>query len=210
MRLKFLVIVFIALITLPVIAQESIPVMGTIKNPSEMPSGVYKLDSSHAHAIFFINHLGFSEYTGDFHDISGTLNYAPAALETSKLNVTIKASSVVVQSKKLNEELKGPNFFNTAKYPDITFTSTELKKTSERTGTLIGNLTFLGATRPLTLDVEFMGGGTNPMSKAQTMGFVATGTLRRSDFGMVNYLPGLGNDIRLHISAEFAQDAPQP
>lgn len=206
MRMKVLLIATLMVFALPVLAQESIPVMGIIKNPAEMPSAHYKLDSSHAHVVFFISHLGFSVYTGDFYDIQGDLKLVNTKLEDSKLNVTIKADSIAVQNAKLQEELKGEKFFNAAKYPEIKFVSTKLVKTSNTTGKIKGDLTFMGVTKPVTLDVTFVGGGVNPMSKAQTMGFTATGSIKRSDFGMTNYLPGLGDDVRLDISAEFAQD----
>lgn len=204
MRIKSLLIAALLVFAMPVMAEE-IPVMGTIKNPAQMPAGVYKLDGSHAHAAFFINHLGFSEYNGDFHDISGDLDFKPAKLEDSKLNVTIKPASVMVQNEKLREELKGEKFFNAAKYPEIKFVSTKLIKKTDTTGTMTGNLTFMGVTKPVILNVAFVGGGVNPMSKAQTMGFTATGNIKRSEFGMTNYLPGLGDDVRLDISAEFNQ-----
>lgn len=207
MRIKTVLIAIMMAFAMPALAQESIPVMGIIKNPAEMPSGHYKLDSSHAHVVFFINHLGFSVYTGDFYDIQGDLKLVNTKLEDSKLNVTIKADSVAVQNTKLREELKGEKFFNTAKYPEIKFVSNKLIKTSSTAGTMTGDLTFMGTTKPVTLDVAFVGGGVNPMSKAQTMGFTASGSIKRSDFGMTNYLPGLGDDVRLDISAEFAQQS---
>ncbi|HRJ11733.1 MAG TPA: YceI family protein [Alphaproteobacteria bacterium] len=209
MRLKSFLFAAVIAFSAPVFAEE-IPVMGTIKNPAQMPAGVYQLDSSHAHTVFFINHLGFSEYTGAFHDIQGDLNFTPAKLEDSKLNVVIKPASVIVQSAKLTEELKGEKFFNTAKYPEIKFVSTKLVKATDTTGQMTGNLTFMGVTKPVTLNVSFVGGGTNPMSKAQTMGFTASGSIKRSEFGMTNYLPGLSDDVRLDISAEFAQTPPTP
>jgi polyisoprenoid-binding protein YceI len=202
MRLKSLFLATALLITLPAYAAD-MPVAGTIHDPAQMPDGLYNLDPSHAHAIFFINHMGFSNYAGGFNDISGQLIFHPKAIETSKLNVTIKIASVAVNNATLVEHLEGPGFFDAAKYPDMIFVSRTLTATGPDHGTLVGDLTMHGVTKPVTLDVHFVGGGIMPMMNAQTMGFTATGAIKRSDFGMTSYLPGLGDDVKLDISAEF-------
>lgn len=191
------------LFTLPAFAAQHMPVAATVTNPAKMPAGTYTLDSSHAHAQFFISHMGFSVYTGGFNDISGQLIFKPDALGDSKLNVTIKVDSINVQSDKLKEHLKTPDFFDAAKYPEITFTNTKLTRISGTQGTLVGDLTMHGVTHPVSLNVKFLGGGKMPMTQATVIGFSATGMLRRSDFGMDAFTPGLGDDVRLDISAEF-------
>ena len=188
--------------SLPAFAME-IPVAGTVQDLHKMPGGLYTLDSSHAHALFFINHMGFSEYTGGFNDISGNMTFKPDDLANSKLDVTIKVDSVNVQSELLAENLKGTEFFDAEKYPEITFTATKLVAQTGKHGKMTGLLTMHGVTRPITLDVHFMGGGVMPLNNTMTMGFVATGKLKRSDFGITDYLPGLGDDVLLDISAEF-------
>jgi len=186
-------------------AAQSIPVAGTVHDPAQMPAGLYTLDPSHAHAMFYINHMGFSEYVGGFNDISGQLIFRPDALENSKLKVTIKTDSIAVNSAELIHRLKSPDFFDAAQFPDITFVSESLTHVSADQGILTGKLTMHGITQPVALKVTFEGGGKNMMTQAQTMGFVATGNLKRSDFGMTNFLPGLGDDVRLDISAEFGR-----
>ncbi len=186
----------------PAMAAE-LPVAGTIHDPRQMPEGIYNLDTSHAHTIFFINHMGFSNYAGGFNDISGQMIFHPKAIETSKLNVTIKVASVAVNSEKLVGHLQSLEFFDAAKYPDITFASKTLTALGTDHGTMTGDLTIHGVTKPVTLDVHFVGGGVMPMINAQTMGFTATGAIKRSDFGMTGFLPGLGDEVKLDISAEF-------
>jgi len=187
----------------PAMAAQHMPVAATVTDPAKMPAGLYTLDSSHAHTQFFINHMGFSIYTGGFNDISGQLVYKPDALSDSKLNVTIKVPSINVQSPKLVEHLQTPDFFDAAKYPEITFANQSLTPTGPNSGKLTGLLTMHGVTKPVTLDVKFLGGGVMPMTNATVVGFAATGTIKRSDFNMDGFTPGLGDDVRLDISAEF-------
>jgi len=202
MRLKTLFLATI-LFAAPAMAAQHMPVAGTIQDIKQMPGGLYQLDSSHAHAQFFINHMGFSIYTGGFNDISGQLIFKPNDLNASKLNVTIKVDSINVQSAELIKNLQSPAFFDAAKYPEITFSNTKLAAKDATHGTLTGDLTMHGMTKPVTLDVTFIGGGIMPMKNVQVMGFAATGHIKRSDFGMDAYTPGLGDDVRLDISAEF-------
>lgn len=180
-------------------------------DPAQMPAGTYVVEPSHTHLIFFISHLGFSHYTGQFTDISGKLEYQPQALTQSKASIVINADSVEVNSDKLTDELKGDKFFNTAQYKNIKFVSTSLQAVDKTKGKLTGDLTFMGVTKPVILDVTFNGGGQNPISKQPVLGFDATGTIKRSDFGLKTYLPMVGDDVRLDISAEFVpvQAAPE-
>jgi polyisoprenoid-binding protein YceI len=206
MRFKALILASVLFIAAPVFAADApptIPVAATVHDPAKMPGGLYTLDGNHAHALFFINHLGFSEYTGGFNDISGELVFKPGHLTDSKVNVTIKADSIAVQSEMLTEHLKGADFFDTEQYPEIKFVSDALVQTGKNKGTLTGDLTMHGVTKPVALDVRFLGGGIMPMKNVQTMGFIATGHLKRSDFGINSYLPGVGDDVILDISAEF-------
>lgn len=206
MRIQTLLATVILAAAIPAYAAEQVqhmPVAATVTDPKQMPAGLYTLDPAHAHALFHISHMGFSEYVGGFNDISGQLVFKPDALGDSKLNVTIKTSSIDVQSPKLVENLKGPAFFDAVKFPEITFTNTSLVPVSATQGKLTGNLTMHGVTRPVTLDVTFKGAGIMPMTQNKVIGFVATGKLNRSDFGMDTYTPGLGDEVDLDISAEF-------
>ncbi len=165
--------------------------------------GHYTIDKSHAKIVFSINHLGFSTYYGIFNDFAGSLDFDSAAPAKSALSVTINVAGIVTTDRKLDANLKSEAFFDVAKFPKATFKSTSIELTGEGTGKLTGDLTLHGVTKPVTLDVTFNGSGTPPMSKAYVVGFDAVGTLKRSDFGIKNFVPFVGDDVKLLISCEF-------
>jgi polyisoprenoid-binding protein YceI len=169
----------------------------------DMPPGAYQLDPAHASITFKINHLGFSRYTGRFDKMEATLNFNNGAIEQSSLNVTIYPNSINTNNAKLEEELRGDKFFDVIKYPRATFQSTKIERTSATTGKVTGDFTFLGTTHSLTLDVTLIGAGTRPMDNKKVIGFSATGTLHRSDYGMQNLIPMVGDEVTLQIEAEF-------
>lgn len=173
----------------------------------------YTIDKSHTNVLFFVSHLGFSETVGRFDDVSGTLSLDEAAPENSKVDVTIKAASVNTQSPELNQHLQAKDWFNTAQHPEIRFTSTAVKRTGGNTADVTGNLTLLGVTKPVTLKVKLNKADYFAMAGAWVAGFNAEALIKRSDFGMTNYVPMVGDDIRLFISAEFhnkEKPAPAP
>ena len=173
-------------------------------DPKMAPGGTYTVEPNHTHVAWFIGHMGFSHYMGQFTDITGKLEYHPDALNTSQVNIVVKTDSVKVNSEKLQGELQGEKFFNAEKYPEIIFISRSLKAVDKTHGKLTGDLTLSGVTKPIVLDVTFNGAGPNMMSKQPQLGFDATGTIKRSDFNFGAYPPPmLGDDIRLDISAEF-------
>ena len=170
--------------------------------------GHYTIDKSHAKIVFSINHLGFSTYYGNFNDFAGSLDLDPAAPAKSALSVTINVAGIVTTNRALDKKLKSDAFFDVAKFPEATFKSTAIEVTGEGTGKLTGDLSLHGVTKPVTLDVTFNGSGTPPMTKIYVAGFDAVGTLKRSDFGIKNFVPLVGDDVKLLISCEF--DRAQP
>jgi polyisoprenoid-binding protein YceI len=170
---------------------------------NEMPSGAYQLDPNHTSITFKINHLGFSHYTGRFDKMEATLNFNNAAPDQSALDVTVYPNSINTNNAKLEEELRGDKFFNVIQFPRATFQSTKIERTGPTTGKLTGDFTLLGVTHTLTLDVTLVGAGTRPMDNKKVIGFSATGTFKRSDYGLTNLLPLVGDDVTLEIETEF-------
>jgi polyisoprenoid-binding protein YceI len=166
--------------------------------------GSYKVESYHTQVGFSISHFGFTNYSGLFSGATGSLQLDPAKLGTSKLDISIPVDSVTTTVSKLTDELKGDQWFDTAKFPKATFVSTQVVPTAEG-ATVTGNFTLHGITKPVVLHVRFIGAGVNPIDKAYTVGFEATGTIKRSDFGVKTYLPAVGDEVQLSIAGAFEQ-----
>jgi polyisoprenoid-binding protein YceI len=173
---------------------------------SSAKPGSYKVESYHTQVGFSISHFGFTNYSGLFSGATGTLQLDPARLGTSKLDISIPVESITTTVAKLNDELKGDKWFDTAKFPQATFVSTRVVPTADGAN-VTGNLTLHGITKPVVLHVRFIGAGVNPLDKAYTVGFEATGTIKRSDFGVTTYLPAVGDEVQLKIAGAFEQQA---
>ena len=162
----------------------------------------YVLDPNHTNIVWFANHFGFSNPSGKFANVQGTLVMDEANPGDSKLNVTVSPATVITGVPKLDEHLKSEAFFDVAKFPTATFTSTKVDVIDAHTAKVTGNLTLHGITKPLTLDVTLNKIGEHPMTKKKTAGFSATAILKRSDFG-VNYgIPNVSDDVKLSIESE--------
>ena len=160
-----------------------------------VPSGVYMNDPAHTYVAFSYTHMGFSHPILRFNAIAATLNFDAAHPDQSKLDVKIDAKSIDGGTSTFDEHLNSDRFFDTAKFPEITFKATSIKVT--------GDLTIKGVTKPVTLDVTLNKAGPNPMTKAPSMGFSATGMLKRSDWGLGAYVPNVSDEVKLMIESEF-------
>ncbi|MBN8542730.1 MAG: polyisoprenoid-binding protein [Alphaproteobacteria bacterium] len=173
----------------------------------KVPSGIYTLDKSHASVTFTVKHLGFSNYTARFDGVDAKLDFNAKDVTKSKLEVTIDTGSASVNNPKMEEKWDGPAFFNIAQFPTATFKATKIEKTSDTEGTITGDFTMLGVTKPVTLRTTFNGAGFNPYAAANVLGFSAIGKLNRSDFGLKEYLPAVGDEVKFYVEVEFNQPA---
>jgi polyisoprenoid-binding protein YceI len=166
-------------------------------------SGVYALEPNHTQVLFGVSHMGFSTYYGAFSGVSGALTLDGANPAASSLRVSVPTGSVATLNATLTGELKSADWLDAAAYPEMTFTSTKVTLTGADTADVAGDLTLHGVTRPVVLKAKLNRGGVNPMSKAYTIGFEVSGHLKRSDFGVTKYVPLIGDDVELIISAPF-------
>ncbi len=177
----------------------------TSLDPAKLEAGNYAIDPAHAAVIFNVNHFGFSDYYGRFNTIEGSLDFNPDRPESSNLVVRIDPASIDTGNNDLESQLISTIMFDVETYPEVSFVSTQIEQTGEATGRVMGDLTMHGVTKPVTLDVTFNGGAKNPLTQAETLGFSATTVIKRSEFGLGEWLPAVGNDVTLTISAEFAE-----
>jgi len=199
----------VAVATLPAIAQMPKAPPGA-PDAKRVTAGEYKADPGHTQVGFTVNHMGFSLYRGIFGDVSGTLSLDPKAPDKAKVVIDIPIASVATTSAKLNEHLKSPDFFDAAKFPTAHFESTSVKVTGT-TAVVSGNLTIKGVTKPVVLKAAFVGAGAmfNPMSKesSEQVGFEATTTINRSDYGVSYGIPLVPDAVPLTISVAFMKPA---
>lgn len=171
--------------------------------PEAVQSGTYKVESNHTLAAFSINHFGFNDFFGVIPGATGSLTLDAKAPAASKLDVSLPVAAISTTNATLDGELKSADWFDAAQYPTIRFVSQQVVKTGPRTARISGTVTMHGVSKPLTLNATFGGAGVNPMDKAYTVGFSAVGTLKRSDFGVTKYVPMVGDDVTLKITAAF-------
>jgi polyisoprenoid-binding protein YceI len=176
-------------------------------DPKSAPPGAYEIETHHTQVIFAIPHLGLTDYYGRFEKVSGTLNFNPGAPEKSSASVSVDTGSANVMSSEVLGQLVGPTVFDAAKFPTATFKSTSLVRSGPTSGKMTGDLTIHGVTKPVTFDVTFNGGLKAPIGNAYDLGFHATTTIKRSDFGLDKMMWNsfVGDDVKLTIEAMFLQ-----
>lgn len=172
---------------------------------SKAPAGEYVLEKSHASIVFKVLHMGLANYTMRFNDFDATVELDPAAPEQSKLNVTITPGSFDSNDDKLLAHVLNKDFFDVENHPTMRFTSTRIEKTGANTGKIHGDLTMLGVTKPIVLDATFNNGGQHPYFKKYALGFSATTTVKRSEFGMNYGIPMVSDDVPVAIEVEMLQ-----
>lgn len=172
----------------------------------EVQSNRYTFDKDHTQILFFVNHLGFSTSQGEFLDYDGYYIFDNEHPENSAVKVSIKTASIDMDSEVWNTHMQSPDFFNVEKHPEMTFESTKIEITGEKTADIIGNLTLLGVTKPVSLHTTYNKSDRHPFSGKYVSGFSAKATIKRSDFGMNYGLPGVGDDVDIWIEVEGARE----
>lgn len=164
----------------------------------------YKIDPQHTWVGFAINHAGWSSAIGKFGATSGDIVFDKDDVTKSSVKAEIDAKSIDTNFADRDKDLNSPDFLNTAEFPTITFESTAIEKTGDKTGKITGNLTIIGVSKPVTLDVTWNAEQPLPWdAKVLKSGFSATGIVKPADYGMGKVAEyGLGPDIKLMIEVE--------
>jgi polyisoprenoid-binding protein YceI len=185
---------------------ESVPATRVVDGAEVPTPGTYAIDASHTHAGFVVRHLMVSKVRGAFSGVSGTVTVADDVTESS-VEVEIDPATIDTRDAGRDEHLRSADFFGTEEFPTITFVSTGLRRDGGE-WVLVGDLTIKGVTRPVRLDVEFLGAVTDPWGGSR-LGFSATGELDREEWGL-NWNQALeaggvvvGKKATLEIEAEL-------
>jgi polyisoprenoid-binding protein YceI len=189
---------------------------------AEAAAGAYSLEKSHAFMTVKVGHNGgITQYRISFTDFDADLDFAPDAPESSTISFAInpavvetnypadyKAGHPDTPWDSWNEDIsRDAKWLNADVHPEITFVSTSAQRSGDLSGTVTGDLTLLGVTKPVTLDVTYNGVANPPWFNGRdVIGFDASTTVKRSEFGMVAYIPNIGDDVTVEFSGEFVQD----
>ncbi|MGI9503778.1 MAG: YceI family protein [Geminicoccaceae bacterium] len=172
---------------------------------SQAEPAEFVLDPTHTYITFFVSHIGYSDMAGMFLESEGTFSYDEEAKELKAATITVKTDSVFTNHEERDGHLRSADFLNTGEFPEMTFVATKAEKLSDTTGKVTGDLTLLGVTKPITLDVTFNKAGNYPFGDGHyALGFDATGSFKRSEFGMSYGVDGniVGDEIKLVIGVE--------
>lgn len=169
---------------------------------------VYKLDPRHMSIAFLVHHIGYYDVAGQFLKAEGSFTYDQEANSLSALDITIDAASIFSNDEPRDKHVRGKDFLHVEQHPAITFTLKEAKATDATSGEVTGDLTILGVTKPVTLDVTLNKAGDYPFAIGgkipYVLGITAETTIKRSDFGMDYAVANgwVGDEIEIFISFE--------
>lgn len=162
----------------------------------------YSFDKVHSQIHASVTHLGFSNSTARFHIKDGSLELDLADLSAGKVDVTIDVNSMDLGDATWKDHLSGEKWFNLAAHPEARFVSTKVSSSDGKSLTVDGDLTLRGVTKPVTLQATLNGSGAHPFSKKPALGFSATTRFKRSDFGISEYVPAVGDEVSVRIEIE--------
>lgn len=206
---RLLLLAVPALLAAPLIAQAPTAPPGS-RNPAAITGGSYTVDSNHTFVTWTLDHLGFSPLSGMFGEITGALTLDPRNPNAARIDVTIPLAKAATPTAAFTQHLfrpgkdgGKPDFFG-ASPADARFVSTAVVANGQN-AKITGNLTLNGVTRPVTLEASFYGAGKAPerMGGKENVGFRASATIMRSQFGLGYVVPLVGDEVKLDISAAF-------
>ncbi len=165
----------------------------------------WKIDPQHTYVLWKINHLGFSTQVGKIY-ASGTMLLDPENPKNSNVIATLKIAEITTGIAELDKHLQGQLFFDAKKFPTATFASNKVELINKTTAKIQGTLTMHGVSKLISLNVTMNKTQKNPINDKMTMGLTATTEIKRSDFGMTNLLPNIGDEVTIEIGVEANKD----
>jgi len=170
----------------------------------------WQIDPMHTAAQFSVRHMGISTVRGAFTKVSGSVQYDPADPSKTVIDVTIDAASIDTRVTMRDNDLRGTNYFDVAKFPTLTFKSKRVEAAGSGKLKVIGDLTIHGVTKEVTLEIE---GPSEPMKDPRGnvhMGASATTKINRKDYGVSGGAMMVGDEIPITIDVEMVRPAPAP
>lgn len=195
--------IFTAVIALTLAGCTSLVRPNFTQEIAELRPGQYQLDKMHSYILFRVDHLGLSKIVGRFNSLDASMDFDPDNIEAMQLDGIILAESIDVNNDDLESTLQDDAWFNTAQFPQITFSSESVTRADSGQLEVSGQLSLRGVSRPITLLATFNGGADNLITRKYTIGFSATAAFKRSDFGMDSFAAFVGDDIDIELHGEF-------
>lgn len=165
----------------------------------------FNIDGSHSFPRFSYSHFGYSNQESRFDKMTGKIILDRAA-KSGSVNISIDTTSVNTGLPLFNGHIQGEDFFDTKKYPTITFASTKFNFTGDKLSTVDGNVTIKGITKPVTLTVSSFQCMEHPMMKKEACGANATAKIKRTEFNAGKYAPYVGDDVTLTFTIEAVKE----
>lgn len=184
------------------LAAQDAPALPGTADVARVASGTYAPDANHTLVGWRVNHFGFNDYFGQFGQATGTLVLDKDNPAASTVDISIPVNSLVTSSERLTGHIATADFLDAANHPTARFVSQHVM--IDGTHAMIhGELTLRGVTRPVMMNAEFVGAGTNPFSHKETVGFHGSMSINRSEFGVAYGLPVVSDKVDLTISVAF-------
>ena len=186
-------------------------VLGVVSRPASAQLAEFTIDPNHLSIGFLVDHIGYAKVLGMFREANGGFTFDEKAMALSNVRIAIKTASVFSNHKERDEHLRGPDFLNAREFPEMTFVGKTAERTGERTGRLAGDLTLLGKTQPVTLDLKLNKSAVYPIATGglfsrpnYVVGVSVRGAFKRSAFGMSYGLDQgwVGDEVELIIEFE--------
>ncbi len=170
-----------------------------------MAADSFTIDSRHTFPVFEVNHLGFSTQRGRFNNVTGKIMLVPSQ-KSGSIEVTIDSASIDMGMDAWDKQMRGEDFFNVEKFPNMSFKSTRLVYDGDKLVGAEGDFTLLGVTKPVKLEVKGFTCGTHPINKKALCGADISTVIKRSEFGMTKYVPSISDDVVIKIPVEAFKD----
>jgi len=188
----------------------SIPLLVTASLPALAEPQKFVVDDEHFSMTFEVMHIGYAPVIGMFRDVEGQFEYDEETNDIRSGSLTFQSESVFTNHEKRDEHLRKPDFLDSSNHPEVTFSVSSFESTGDNTGTVTGDLTMLGQTRPVDVVVTLNKSADYPIGhKDYTLGITAEATIKRSEWGMTYGLdPALvGDEVKLRFGFEAIKDS---
>ncbi|MDE1901263.1 MAG: polyisoprenoid-binding protein [Alphaproteobacteria bacterium] len=162
----------------------------------------YAFDKGHSSILFSVSRFGFFQEKGEFSDYDGDFVFCTQHPDKDAISITFYSAGIRTSDEETDEDLRGPDFFNAAQFPQMRFVSTAVKLVDKDNAKITGNLTLLGVTKPVAFDAHFAERDDDTDNDDYVASFSASGVIKRSDFGMNHLIPIIGDEVHLRIQVK--------